>query len=258
LEFYADRWKTVLTMPFITICDDSLQDLMYMEKMLYHYRERNPDSLFAVNKYSDPGKLYARIEEGEYADIYILDILMPDKSGIELGNLIRAQKRKSIIMYTTTSVDYALEAYQVLACRYLVKPLEEAVFQEAVQYALMQAELNREPVFRIKTAEGVLTFAYSGILYVECRQRSLYLYAKDGTCIHSIVLRGTFEKAVEELLDSWTFVQIHKSYVVNMEYISRYKQDSVTMENGQILPVSRNKAPWVKRKYLGFMTDKYR
>ena len=43
-----------------------------------------------------------------------------------------------------------------------------------------------------------------------------------------------------------------------MEYISRYKQDSVTMENGQILPVSRNKAPWVKRKYLGFMTDKYR
>ena len=75
----------MLTMPFITICDDSLQDLMYMEKMLYHYRERNPDSLFAVNKYSDPGKLYARIEEGEYADIYILDILMPDKSGIELG-----------------------------------------------------------------------------------------------------------------------------------------------------------------------------
>ena len=48
-----------------------------MEKMLYHYRERNPDSLFAVNKYSDPGKLYARIEEGEYADIYILDILFP-------------------------------------------------------------------------------------------------------------------------------------------------------------------------------------
>lgn len=170
----------MLTMPFITICDDSLQDLMYMEKMLYHYRERNPDSLFAVNKYSDPGKLYARIEEGEYADIYILDILMPDKSGIELGNLIRAQKRKSIIMYTTASVDYALEAYQVFACRYLVKPLEEAVFQEAVQYALMQAELNREPVFRIKTAEGVLTFAYSGILYVECRQRSLYLYARMG------------------------------------------------------------------------------
>lgn len=72
------------------------------------------------------------------------------------------------------------------------------------------------------------------------------------------MLRGTFEMAVEELLDSWTFVQIHKSYVANMEYISRYKQDSVTMENGQILPVSRNKAPWVKRKYLGFMTDKYR
>nr|WP_308627378.1 LytTR family DNA-binding domain-containing protein [uncultured Eisenbergiella sp.] len=245
-------------MPLITLCDDSLQDLMYTEKMLLRYQERYPDNLLAINKYSDPGKLYARTQEGEYADIYILDILMPGRSGIQLGQLIRSRSRDSILIYTTSSEDYALEAYQVLAGRYLVKPFGETAFQEAMRYALAQTDLNREPVFRIKTAEGVLAVPYSAILYVECRARSLFLYTKDGNCVRSIVLRRPFEEEVKELLESWGFVQIHKSFAVNMDHIRRYKQDSITMDNGQILPVSRNKAPQVKRKYLGFMTDKYR
>lgn len=245
-------------MPLITLCDDSLQDLMYTEKLLLSYQEKYPENLFSINKYSDPEKLYARMEEGEYADIYILDILMPERSGIQLGRLIRSRSRESVLIYTTTSEDYALEAYQVFAGRYLVKPLEEAVFGEAMQYALAQTNLGSGQVFRIKTAEGVLAVVYSGILYVECRARSLFLYTKDGNCIRSIVLRRPFEEELEELLDSWGFIQIHKSFVVNMEHILRYNQNSIVMVNGQTLPVSRNKARQVKRKYMGFMTDKYR
>ena len=73
----------------ITICDDSIKDLLKTEKLLLKYKAMRPDRDFEIEKFSDPSRLSQKISEGKLTDIYILDMLMPGRTGIDLGNLIR-------------------------------------------------------------------------------------------------------------------------------------------------------------------------
>ena len=57
----------------ITICDDSIKDLLCTEKLLLKYKSLYPDKDFDLEKFSDPSRLYQRISEGKLTDIYILD-----------------------------------------------------------------------------------------------------------------------------------------------------------------------------------------
>ena len=69
----------------ITICDDSIKDLLKTEKLLLKYKAMRPDRDFEIEKFSDPSRLSQKISEGKLTDIYILDMLMPGRTGIDLG-----------------------------------------------------------------------------------------------------------------------------------------------------------------------------
>ena len=60
----------------ITICDDSMKDLITLESLLEKYKTLNPNADFQVEKFSNSSQLYEKIQKKELADIYILDILM--------------------------------------------------------------------------------------------------------------------------------------------------------------------------------------
>lgn len=76
----------------------------------------------------DAAVLYDRIQEGEQAEIYILDMIMAKRTGIDLGSLIRKVGGDSVIIYITSSDEYAMEAYGVHAVRYLLKPVSSESF----------------------------------------------------------------------------------------------------------------------------------
>lgn len=111
----------------IVICDDDVEDLMKVESLLTEYEKSVPGIKFDVEKFSNASVLYQKILQNELADIYILDMIMPEKTGIDLGSLLEKTK-KSIIIYITSSDDFALEAYGVHAVRYLLKPVEREIF----------------------------------------------------------------------------------------------------------------------------------
>ena len=83
----------------IVICDDSLEDLSKIEKLLLKYKELNADVDFELEKYSDASRLFRKIEKNELADIYILDMIMSVKSGIDIGKQIRSMDDESVIVY---------------------------------------------------------------------------------------------------------------------------------------------------------------
>ena len=67
---------------------------------------------------------------------------MADKTGIDIGSLIRRTGGQSVIIYITSSDEFALEAYHVRAVRYLLKPIKAELFFEALDYALSYAEVQ--------------------------------------------------------------------------------------------------------------------
>ncbi len=242
----------------ITLCDDSIKDLLYIEKLLAKYKTHYPNKRFEVEKLSDPSRLYRNISEGKLSDIYILDMLMPRWSGIDLGNQIRGSGSESVIIYITSSDDYALDAYGVHAIRYLLKPVDECKFFGAVDYALSYTRVKTEPVWLIKTKDGFIKQPFSGIEYIENASRKLAIHLSGGEVLQSLFIRKTFEEEVCEITDKNNFQQIHKSFLVNLDYVEQLTPDSVIMKSGIELPVSKGRAAAVKRNYLLFVSERCR
>lgn len=112
----------------VVVCDDCIEDLQTIATALEQYKESSSDAIFSVEKYLDATVLYNKILAGRQADIYILDMIMSDRSGLDIGSLIRKADGDGVIIYITSSDDYAMEAYGVHAARYLLKPVSEENF----------------------------------------------------------------------------------------------------------------------------------
>lgn len=242
----------------IVICDDSIEYLLKLEKLLLKYKETYSDTDFEIEKYSDAVRLYHKIEKGELADIYILDMIMSSKSGIDIGNRIRKTDDDCMIIYVTSSEDFALDAYGVHAIRYLLKPVYEDKFFEAVSYAMSYTDVKKEAVYVVKTKDGLVPLPYSKIEYIENASRMLYVYLADGKLVQSIFIRKSFDEEIREILEDDSFLRIHKSFLVNLRYVEKIVKNSMLMESGKMLPISKNRVADVKKEYLLFYSRKYR
>ncbi len=241
----------------ITLCDDSLTDLCEIENLLLKYKTFYPDRHFELEKFSDPSCLYRRISEGNLADIYILDMLMPKRTGIDLGNQIRRFGPEKVIIYITSSDDYALDAYGVHAIRYLLKPLDESSLFEALDYGLSYMRPREEPVYMVKTKEGLVQTPCTKIEYIENTGRRLEVHLTDGEIIKSLCIRKSFDEEIREIAERRNFQQIHKSFLVNLDYVKQLTAGSATLCSGRQLPVSKARAAAAKREYLLFISEKH-
>lgn len=241
----------------IAICDDRIEDLLNMEKLLLKYKVQYPGRDFELEKFSDPTELYRKIAEGEMADVYILDMLMPRRTGIDLGNRLRRAGCENVIIYITSSDDFALDAYGVRAVRYLLKPVSEDKFFEALDCAWSYTMVKKEPVYVFKTKDGLVQTPYFGIEYIESIYRKLEVHLAGGEVLRSLFIRKSFEEEIQEIAKRKNFLQVHKSFLVNLDYVKQLTADGMLMESGRQLPVSKARAAEVKRKYLLFTSEKY-
>ncbi|MCI9526987.1 MAG: response regulator transcription factor [Lachnospiraceae bacterium] len=242
----------------IVICDDCVKDLQRLERLLQKYRDTAAGIHFEVEEFTDACRLYERILQGDQADIYLLDMIMSEKNGIEIGSLIRQNGGGGVIIYVTTSADFALEAYEVHASRYLLKPVSEEHFFEAMDFALYYQNAEKNPLFPVKTKNGTLSVPYSKIEYIENYSRMLNVFLADGENIKSIFIRKSFDEEIKEISGDRSFLRIHKSFLINMNHVKKLGQGNIIMESGRRIPVSKTRAAEVKREYLQFISECYR
>jgi Response regulator of the LytR/AlgR family len=242
----------------IVVCDDSIEDLTEIERLLTKYKEINSNTNLEVEQFSHAAKLYQKIQEKELADIYILDMIMSEKTGIDIGTLIRSSNRQSVIVYITSSDDFALEAYGVRAVRYLLKPVSEEQFFEALDYALSLTKLETEKIYPVKTKNGLVAIPYSKIEYIENYSRVLNIFQTDGESVKSIFIRKSFDEEIREIAQDKRFMQVHKSFLINMNYVNKLTQNTILMESGKSIPISKKRVVNVRKEYLLFVSDQYR
>lgn len=240
------------------ICDDDEESLGELESLLLKYSVRFPGLSFEIEKFTDAALLLHKIQNKKPADIYILDIVMSDISGIDLGREIRKKSEKSIIIYITASDQFALDAYDIFAVRYLLKPVEENRFFEALDYSLSQVQNNKESFFSIKTKDGLESIPYREVEYIENSARRLEIHLTDGRKITSIYIRRSFEEEIKELLNDGNFLRVHKSFLVNLSCVRKLDQNNALMNCGIRIPISRKSASQVKKNYLLFISDQYK
>lgn len=242
----------------VVVCDDSMEDLEKIKGLLTKYRKLNKDVQLETAYYTDSAELYHLIQTKTHSDIYILDMIMSKRTGIDIGTLIRNTDKNNAIIYITSSDDFAFEAYCVHAVRYLLKPVQEELFIEALDCAVSSISENaKNTMYTVKTKEGLVSVPYSKIEYIENYSRTLNIYLTDKRTIQSIFIRKSFDEETRQIAEDDSFIQVHKSFLVNLHYVHKLAPGNIIMESGARIPVSKARTADVKKEYLKFVSGQY-
>lgn len=107
--------------------------------------------------------------------------------------------------------------------------------------------------FEIKGRDGSVSVKLGQIVRVEHVSRVMQFYMSDGSVYTSIYIRQPFETELELLLSDEHFIQPHKSFIINMDYVSEVTPREFVMTDGAVIPISRNNGD-VKKLYLEYLT----
>lgn len=151
----------------IALCDDEKAFHKTTSMLFKQYRQTRPLDTFTLSLFSSGRELLDYTSEHGAFDVYILDVLMPDSNGIETGAALRARNDKGMIIYLTSSPDFAVASYDTEALHYLLKPVERGLFFAVMDKAAEQfAKTHRETV-TVRTADALRIIPVSDILYAE-------------------------------------------------------------------------------------------
>lgn len=167
------------------------------------------------------------------ADILFLDIEMPERSGVDL---IRTLNHRPSIVLTTAHKDHALEAFDLHVTDYLLKPFSFERFQMAVNKARIgTSTLNEhdEEFIDVRVERKMIKIPVRDIQYIQAVGNYVKIYLPG----KSILTYNTILN-IKKTLPSAKFRQVHRSYIVNVDKVSKYT--AATISIGKIdLPVGR-------------------
>lgn len=186
------------------------------------------------------------------ADLIFVDINMPDMTGVEF---VQSLEKPAMVIFTTAYAEYAIEGYKLSAIDYLLKPFGLQDITRASEkalsfYELLQLQLQRdsEPHSKVEDAteatddKDVLSVhadrkthlvKLSSIVYLESAGEYVRLHLADGTKLVTLFRL----KNMESSLQSSQFVRVHRSYIVNMSYVSGYTKGRIYLSNDDYVPI---------------------
>ena len=235
------------------ICDDTLKDLNELEEILQSYINSN-NSNITIEKYSDPNELIENVSLNplDY-HIFFLDVVMP-KNGIDTAKKIKELREDAIIIFTTTSKEFAVDAFTVRAYDYLIKPLQEEQVFNCINRLLNELKFSQKAFCKIKSNDlTITTINIKEICYIESINRRIQIYLKNGEIVTSTTLHSKFLESIPFEYQKYGFINCHASYVVNMNYIKGITDKFFIMKNESQIPISKSMSSSVKKAYINFL-----
>ncbi len=172
-------------------------------------------------------------------DLLLLDVEMPEMSGLEL---LQHLPTRPLVILITSKTDYAVEAFDLNVADYIVKPVTLPRFMAAVQKArelwdgrLNTVEKSTEKDYLFVRTDGALTkIRFDEILWVQALVDYVQFVTVSGKkhTVHATL------KAVESHLSDPRFVRTHRSYIVNTDKIDRVEEGAMIVIGKQVVPMS--------------------
>lgn len=238
----------------IAICDDQPNELEIINTYITEYLAAHTMEA-EIKEFSHPDKLLATIETMCF-QLYLLDIVMPMVSGIQLGKEIRRLDREAQIIYATTEPQFALQAYVASPINYLIKPIDKLQLFDTLTYAISKIDLSEEQTFTVKTAESLRVLKLSEILCSEYHNHTVIFTLTNGEELISRTIRESFTEYIMPILKDAHFLQCHTSYLINMRRVERFAKDSFTLYGGKKVPIAAKQYPTVRDQYMNFLMAK--
>lgn len=180
-------------------------------------------------------------------DLILLDIQMKHLDGMKTAQAIRAFDEDVIVIFITSTVQFAVQGYLVDALSYLLKPVPYLAFSQLLSKAIKRIEQKKKKDYlTIETDGNLLKLDLKQIYYMESERHSIYIYSERGT----FVTKGPLKK-FEELLHKKGFSKCHNAYLVHLYHVMSSSPSTLYLPNQIELPISRTK----KKSFMNDLTD---
>ena len=181
-------------------------------------------------------------------ELIFLDILMPERNGIDTAAALRKNDTQTPIVFLSASEEFGVQSYRVQAFDYLVKPIDKEQLRDCMMRLLPQREKKKK----------YITVTYSGIetnillRNIQCLESNLRKVVFTLVENREIEIIGKLTD-FEPFLLSHGFCRCHKSYLVNMEYIARIEDDIFCLTGGKRIKISRAYLKSAKKLYFDYV-----
>ena len=215
----------------IAICDDEnffVDELQAQVKDFFLEKRIE----FRVTEYLS-GKELA--EHAHEHDLIFLDVKMQEQDGFKTAEILRENGFSGHIIFVTIMKDEVYKAFEYEAFDYLVKPLSKKAFEHTMERFLrMLKNSGKQLIVTHKNEQRIINL--SDVLYCEVINRKINLHLSDGNIIEYYGKISELEQQLGE-----DFFKSHRSYLVNLKYITGYNSNEITLGSGEKLPLSRGR-----------------
>lgn len=217
----------------IAICDDNATSLNLIKDQILEYSRDIPSLQLNIDTFPSGEDICAAINQKSQYDIVFLDIEMGEVSGIDAGKHIRdiINDNSTLIVYVSAYDGYYKDVYQNTPIAFINKPFSKEEFDNVFTLVLEKLKSYSDVIY-LKIGRERRKINKSDIIYFESEKRKMVV----------VTVNGSFEfyQSVTELmaqLDDPDFIQVQKSYIINLNNVERFTPKHLVMRNNHIAPI---------------------
>lgn len=234
----------------IAVCDDNTKDRHRIYNYIENYCTTN-GFLVELFAYSDAESLLEAYFEEKF-NIIFMDIIMGNMTGIDAARRIREHDASCIIVFTTVSEQYSLDAYSVDGLAYLLKPAREEEVERVLDKCRREFVKNSKFISVSTKEQGDIDIPLAEILYIEVRDKQIDIHL-DTKMI--VTTHMPLEK-ISELIGGEPFLRCHRSYIVNMNHVDKLHDGVFLMKNGEEVLIPKRNYKEIQKLFGDYITKK--
>lgn len=212
----------------ILICDDEQQ---YVDELKIHIENFMQSRVadFTIDTANNP---QAVADSNEIYQLAFLDIQMDELNGISLAKNLKERNNKIVIFFVTSHNDYQDEAMDLRAFRFFEKPFNADRLYSGLEKAMEYIDESYVD-FYVWTDNEHKQILVDDVIYVERGNRQVTLVTTQG----NFTTRESFDEWCAILQNSF-FYRVHKSFIVNLHYVTGYKYSELFVQNNVRIPIA--------------------
>lgn len=228
------------------VCDDLKECLEQLENLLHQI-----PYIHQVDTYTDMNFFYEELKDGRSYDVIFMDIdWKQEKTGIDFAAELEKHSPNSQIVYVTAyTMEYVEDVFLTSSnlSGFLMKPVKmEQLEKNLEKVKRRQQEIDGKLLVRQKGS--MIAIPYKEIIYLESQLHKVNIVLKEEKyqCNEQL-------SSVRKRLNG-QFLEVHKSYLVNMDYIQELRNGEVLLNNGITLSVSKTRVGEAKKRFFEYMS----
>jgi len=239
----------------IAVVDDNSRDSEKLQRGINKWLVENNHKDFQLESFNNGEEILKIFEPGKFQIIF-MDIIMNFINGIETAEKLREIDKKVLIVFSTTSKEFAFEAFPLHPFDYILKPFDPDRLDYVLREAVKILE-TPEPFINIKISRSGYKIFLKNISSVTANNHSVEIFTAESETINCSM---AFKEISEILLQEARFLECNRGVIINMDRVKSLSKDkeSFIMKDGAQYPINVKKRKNIIEKFTQYQISRIR